>query len=70
MEKREFEEIGARERASHEGLGITESDWEAAVGRLLASLDKFKVPQKEKDALLGAVSTLKPEIVASPAANK
>src|SRR6266849_1948434 len=28
------------------------------------------VAQKEKDELLGAVSTLKPDIVASPAANK
>ncbi len=62
--------IGRSMKASHEGLGITESDWQAAVGHLVASLDKFKVAQKEKDELLGAVSTLKPDIVAPPAANK
>ena len=30
------------------------------------ALDKFKVPQKEKDEFLGVVSTLKPDIVEKP----
>ena len=58
--------IGRSMKASHEGLGITESDWQVSVGHLVAALDKFKVPQKEKDELLAAVSSLKPDIVAPP----
>ena len=61
--------IGRSMKASHEGLGITESDWQVSVGHLVATLDKFKVPQKEKDELLAAVSSLKPDIVA-PAMSK
>jgi len=55
---------GRSMKASHEGLGITESDWNAGVADLVATLEKFKVPQREKDELLGAVSSLKPDIVA------
>ena len=58
--------IGRSMKTSHEGLGITESDWQVSVGHLVAALDKFKVPQKEKDELLAAVSSLKPDIVAPP----
>ena len=61
--------IGRSMKASHEGLGITESDWQVSVGHLVAALDKFKVPQKEMDELLAAVSSLKPDIVA-PAMSK
>ena len=47
----------------HQGIGITEADWNAAAKHLVASLDKFKVPQKEKDDLLAFVGSLKKEIV-------
>jgi hemoglobin len=50
-------------KASHEGLGITEEDWQAAVNHLTATLDKFKVGKREKDELLGAVSKFKADIV-------
>lgn len=50
-------------KAAHSGLGITERDWEAAVRHLVASLDKFKVPKKEKGELLSVVSRFKAEIV-------
>ncbi|HJY85315.1 MAG TPA: group 1 truncated hemoglobin [Candidatus Acidoferrales bacterium] len=55
--------IGRSMRQSHEGLGIADSDWQVMVGHFLATLDKFKVPQKEKDELVGIVSSLKPDIV-------
>ena len=61
---------GRSMKASHEGLGITESDWNAGVADLVATLEKFKVPQREKDELLGAVSSLKPDIVAPAPAKK
>jgi hemoglobin len=39
---------GRTMRASHAGLGITEADWQATVKHLVATLEKFKVPEKEK----------------------
>lgn len=56
--------IGRDLRTAHAGLCITESDWQVAVKHLTATLDKFKVPQKEKDDLLAIVSGLKSVIVA------
>ena len=50
-------------KTSHKGMGITESDWNAAAGHLVATLDKFKVPETEKNELLGAVSSFKKDIV-------
>lgn len=50
-------------KTSHKGLGITEAEWNASVVHLTATLDKFKVPAKEKSELLGIVSTLKKDIV-------
>jgi len=34
----------------HAGLGITESDWQLTVKHLTATLDKFKVADKERNA--------------------
>lgn len=50
-------------KTTHGGLGITEADWDAAAKHLAASLDKFKVPEKEKGEILGFVTTLKKDIV-------
>src|SRR5207245_10807361 len=58
-------DIGQTMKAAHQGLGITESGWKAAVDHLVATLEKFKVPQKEKDEVLAATSGLKADIVAS-----
>jgi hemoglobin len=54
---------GRTMKASHEGLNISEEDWQVAVDHLVATLDKFKVGKREKDELLGAVSKLKGDIV-------
>ena len=50
-------------KTTHTGLNITESDWQVGVRLLTATLDKFKVPQKEKDEVFAAVSGLKRDIV-------
>ena len=50
-------------KTAHAGLGITEADWDAAAKHLAASLDKFKVPEKEKGELLAFVTSLKKDIV-------
>lgn len=58
--------IGRDMKTSHAGLGITESDWQITVKHLVATLEKFKVPQKEKDELLAIASSLKKDIVEKP----
>ena len=58
---------GRSMKVTHEGLGITDADWDAAAKHLVASLDKFKVPAKEKDDLLKFVTSLKKDIVDKPA---
>ncbi len=55
--------IGQDMKTAHTGLGITEDDWNASVKDLVATLDKFKVPDKEKNEVLGAISGLKGDIV-------
>jgi len=54
---------GRTMKASHTGLGITEGDWQATVKHLVSTLDKFKVPEKEKGELLTIASSLKTDIV-------
>ncbi len=55
--------LGRDTKTSHAGLGITEGDWQATVKHLVATLDKFKVPEKEKGELLSIASSLKGDIV-------
>jgi len=50
-------------RTSHHGLGITSDDWDASAKHLVETLDKFKVPEKEKNDLLAFVTSLKKDIV-------
>ena len=50
-------------KTAHKGLGITGGDWDAAAKHLVASLDKFKVPEKEKNEVLAFVTSLKKDIV-------
>lgn len=58
--------IGRDMKTVHAGLNITESDWDLTVKHLIASLDKFKVPEKEKNEFLALASSLKPDIVQQP----
>lgn len=54
---------GRSTKAAHAGLGITESDWQVTVKYLGAFLDRFKVPEREKNEFLALASTLKGDIV-------
>ena len=47
----------------HAGMGITSAQFDALAGHLVAALDKFKVPEKEKGELLSVVGPMKPAIV-------
>jgi len=50
-------------KTAHTGLGITEEDWNTMVKLLNATLDKFKVPDKERNDVQAAVAGLKADIV-------
>jgi hemoglobin len=49
---------------SHAGMDLVDDEFTALVEDLAGALDKFKVPDKEKSELLGALGPLKPQIVA------
>lgn len=51
---------------SHAGMELVDEEWDALVGDLVATLDKFKVPAKEKGELLGALGPLKPLMIVAP----
>ncbi|MDT7910651.1 MAG: group 1 truncated hemoglobin [Thermocrinis sp.] len=50
-------------KTAHEGLGITEEDWDRFVKITKEVLDKFKVPAREQQEFLQAVAPLKSVIV-------
>jgi hemoglobin len=45
-------------KSAHQGMGITNADFDALVGDLVASLDKFKVGEREKQELLAALGPI------------
>ena len=49
--------------SSHGGMEIVDEEFDALVGDLVATLDKFHVPAKEKQELLGILGPLEPQIV-------
>lgn len=54
---------GKNMKDAHAGMGITGAEFDALVGDLVGALDKFKVPEKEKGELLGALGPMKTDIV-------
>ena len=48
---------------AHRGMNITDAQFNALVEDLVKTLDKFKVPEKEKGEVLAALGPLKPQIV-------
>ncbi len=55
--------IGREMKTAHQGLGITEVEWDASVKHLESVLDKHEVPKKEHEEVVAAVAKLKPDIV-------
>jgi len=58
--------VGRDMKTTHAGLAVTEKDWDSTVKHLVATLDKFSVPAKEKDEVLGLISSLKKDIAEKP----
>lgn len=56
--------IGLDMKTAHEGLAITDADWDTAVKHLNATLDKFKVAKAEQDEVRAAIGGMKKDIVA------
>ncbi|HSA60626.1 MAG TPA: group 1 truncated hemoglobin [Nitrospiraceae bacterium] len=50
-------------KTTHAGMKITNGDFDALVEDLVAALDKFKVPTREKGELLGLLAPMKKDIV-------
>jgi hemoglobin len=50
-------------KATHAGMGVSSADFDALVGDLVATLNTFKVPEREKNELLGALGPMKKDIV-------
>jgi hemoglobin len=53
-------------KTTHEGLSISESDWQVFVKHALATLDKLGVQGKEREEFLAAAASLKGDIVERP----
>lgn len=54
---------GRTMKEAHTGMKIKSEHFDALVEDLVKSLDKFKVGEKEKGDLLGALGPMKPDIV-------
>jgi hemoglobin len=48
---------------AHAGMKISDAEFDALVGDLKKTLDKFKVPEREQGELLGALGGMRPDIV-------
>jgi len=50
-------------KTAHQGMNLTDGDFDALVEDLVKSLDAHKVPQAEKDELLGMLGPMRADIV-------
>jgi len=56
-------------KTAHAGMGISGEEFDALVGDLVATLNKFKVGEREKNELLAALGPMKKDIVEKPMAS-
>src|SRR5262249_53151423 len=54
---------GRSMQAVHTGLKITEAEWNTSAQYMVAILDKFRVPAKEKDEVMAIMTSVKGDIV-------
>jgi hemoglobin len=53
-------------KSSHEGLGITDEEWDITIAHIAATLDALGVAEREKTEVLQASNSLKSDIVEAP----
>ena len=58
--------IGRDMQTSHQGLGITENEWEASGKYMAETLEKHGIPQKEQQELAAIIAELRADIVEKP----
>ena len=57
---------GLSMKEAHKGMGVSGADFSALVEDLVATLDKFKVGEREKTELLSVLGPMKSDIVEKP----
>ena len=50
-------------KVTHDGLGITDAEFDYVVDDLVQTLNKYKVPEKEQNELLAILGPMRPDIV-------
>jgi hemoglobin len=55
--------VGREMKASHRGMGISQSDWQIFQGHLECTLDHFGVPATERAEVLAFIDSTKKDIV-------
>jgi hemoglobin len=50
-------------KTTHQGMSVTAGEFDALVADLVATLNKFSVPEAEKNELLGVLGPLRSDIV-------
>jgi hemoglobin len=61
---------GRTMKESHQKLNITPAEWDAMVADFKATLNKFKVPQREQQELITIVGSTRNDIVQSPSGSR
>jgi len=54
---------GRDNKTSHKGMGVSDSDWQAFMGHLDATLNTFNVPQEERNDVIGFIQSTRADIV-------
>lgn len=54
---------GRDNKTSHKGMGVSDSDWQAFMGHLDATLNAFDVPQEERNDVIGFIQSTRADIV-------
>ena len=55
--------LGRDMKTSHKGMGIDQADYTAAKNHLVATLEKFNVPERERDDVMTFISSIENDIV-------
>ena len=55
--------LGRDMKTSHKGMGIDQADYTAAKKHLMATLEKFNVPERERDDVMTFISSIENDIV-------
>lgn len=53
-------------KTAHAGMGVTGAQFDALAGHLVEALNKFKVPENEKNEVIALVAPMKSDIVEEP----